>query len=225
MQILSLQLNADAVPFGTAPVVLHAPGMEARYLRLTFLTMAKMAGRWTFALSEMIFDLMGDLAASEEDPAETQLLAHYLKPDLFIIDDMGLKTLPARSGNLRAQKLRAKAANPQNQSPKTRPPRTSRLPRPHHLPALVALPAPPPTKRPSLCPLPGDALRRRSRYLLHLHLPRSGQRPSPPQKDHRQTHQDRTQTHRLDERQYRARLHRLRLARSPSPTHAHQQCH
>jgi hypothetical protein len=74
MQILSLQLNADAVPFGTAPVVLHAPGMEARYLRLTFLTMAKMAGRWTFVLSEMIFDLMGDLAASEEGPAKTHLL-------------------------------------------------------------------------------------------------------------------------------------------------------
>jgi hypothetical protein len=53
MQILSLQLNADAVPFGIAPVVVHAPGMKTRYLRLTFLTMAKMAGRWTFALSEM----------------------------------------------------------------------------------------------------------------------------------------------------------------------------
>ena len=30
----------------------------------------------------------------------TGLLARYLKPDLLIIDDMGLKTLPARSGEL-----------------------------------------------------------------------------------------------------------------------------
>ncbi len=47
-----------------------------------------------------IFDLVRDLAASEGGPAETRLLARYLKPDLLIIDDMGLKTLPARSGEL-----------------------------------------------------------------------------------------------------------------------------
>ena len=43
---------------------------------------------------------MRDLAASEGGPAESRLLARYLKPDLLIIDDMGLKTLPARSGEL-----------------------------------------------------------------------------------------------------------------------------
>lgn len=47
-----------------------------------------------------IFDLVRDLAASEGGPAESRLLARYLKPDLLIIDDMGLKTLPARSGEL-----------------------------------------------------------------------------------------------------------------------------
>ncbi len=47
-----------------------------------------------------IFDLVRDLAASEGGPAENRLLARYLKPDLLIIDDMGLKTLPARSGEL-----------------------------------------------------------------------------------------------------------------------------
>ena len=41
---------------------------------------------------------MRDLAASEGGPAETRLLARYLKPDLLIIDDMGLKQLPARAG-------------------------------------------------------------------------------------------------------------------------------
>ncbi len=43
---------------------------------------------------------MRDLAASEGGPEEARLLARYLKPDLLIIDDMGLKTLPARSGEL-----------------------------------------------------------------------------------------------------------------------------
>ena len=47
-----------------------------------------------------IFDLVRDPAASEGGPAETRLLARYLKPGLLIIDDMGLKTLPARSGEL-----------------------------------------------------------------------------------------------------------------------------
>ncbi len=47
-----------------------------------------------------IFDLVRDLAASEGGPAEARLLARYLKPDLLIIDDMGLKSLPARSGEL-----------------------------------------------------------------------------------------------------------------------------
>ena len=51
---LKVQLNEDAVPFGPAPVVVQAPGMKARYLRLTIPTMAKVEGRWTFALSEMM---------------------------------------------------------------------------------------------------------------------------------------------------------------------------
>jgi DNA replication protein DnaC len=47
-----------------------------------------------------IFDLVRDLAASDGGPAESRLLARYLKPELLIIDDMGLKTLPPRSGEL-----------------------------------------------------------------------------------------------------------------------------
>lgn len=47
-----------------------------------------------------IFDLVRDLATSEGGTEESRLLARYLKPDLLIIDDMGLKTLPARSGEL-----------------------------------------------------------------------------------------------------------------------------
>ena len=43
---------------------------------------------------------MRDLAASEGGAEESRLLARYLKPDLVIIDDMGLKSLPPRSGEL-----------------------------------------------------------------------------------------------------------------------------
>ena len=47
-----------------------------------------------------IFDLVRDLAVTGGGAEESRLLARYLKPDLVIIDDMGLKSLPARSGEL-----------------------------------------------------------------------------------------------------------------------------
>ena len=47
-----------------------------------------------------IFDLVRDLAVSVGGAEESRLLARYLKPDLLIIDDMGLKSLPERSGEL-----------------------------------------------------------------------------------------------------------------------------
>ncbi len=47
-----------------------------------------------------IFDLVRDLAADCGGPEEARMLARYLKPDLLIIDDMGLKSLPAGGGEL-----------------------------------------------------------------------------------------------------------------------------
>jgi len=47
-----------------------------------------------------IFDLVRDLAIGGGGPEEARLLARYLKPELLIIDDMGLKCLPAGSGEL-----------------------------------------------------------------------------------------------------------------------------
>ena len=44
-----------------------------------------------------IFDLVRELM-SDEALAEGKLLRKYLKPDLLIIDDMGLKQLPSRAG-------------------------------------------------------------------------------------------------------------------------------
>jgi len=51
---LKAQLDEDAVPYGVAPVIVHTPGIQARYLRLTVPTMARVEGRWTFALSEFM---------------------------------------------------------------------------------------------------------------------------------------------------------------------------
>jgi len=51
-------------------------------------------------LYRSVFDLVRELQA-EVSPAElNRCLARYLKPDLLIIDDMGLKTLPAKAGEI-----------------------------------------------------------------------------------------------------------------------------
>ncbi len=47
-----------------------------------------------------IFDLVHELQA-DQSPAELdRTLARYLKPDLLVVDDMGLKVLPPRSGEV-----------------------------------------------------------------------------------------------------------------------------
>jgi DNA replication protein DnaC len=45
-----------------------------------------------------IFDLVRDFLRDEALGGEERILTQYLKPDLVIIDDMGLKQLPRRSG-------------------------------------------------------------------------------------------------------------------------------
>jgi len=45
-----------------------------------------------------IFDLVRDFLQDEALDGEDRTLTRYLKPDLLIIDDMGLKVLPKRSG-------------------------------------------------------------------------------------------------------------------------------
>jgi DNA replication protein DnaC len=49
-------------------------------------------------LYRSIFDLVRDFLHEEMLEAEDKILARYLKPDLLIIDDMGIKQLPKRSG-------------------------------------------------------------------------------------------------------------------------------
>ena len=45
-----------------------------------------------------IFDVVRDFLHDETMGGEEKVLARYLKPDLLIIDDMGMKQLPKRSG-------------------------------------------------------------------------------------------------------------------------------
>lgn len=47
-----------------------------------------------------IFDLVHDLQADQSPAQLDRTLARYLKPDLLLIDDMGLKILPPKSGEV-----------------------------------------------------------------------------------------------------------------------------
>ena len=49
-------------------------------------------------LYRSVFDLVRDFLHEEALAGEDKILAKYLKPDLLIIDDMGMKQLPRRSG-------------------------------------------------------------------------------------------------------------------------------
>jgi len=49
-------------------------------------------------LYRSVFDVVRDFLHDEALSAEDKVLSRYLKPDLLIIDDMGMKQLPKRSG-------------------------------------------------------------------------------------------------------------------------------
>lgn len=49
-------------------------------------------------LYRSIFDLVQDFVRDEAFSGAEKVLAKYLKPDLLIVDDMGMKQLPKRSG-------------------------------------------------------------------------------------------------------------------------------
>ena len=49
-------------------------------------------------LYRSIFDLVRDFMQDEAFEGQDKILAKYLKPDLLIVDDMGMKQLPKKSG-------------------------------------------------------------------------------------------------------------------------------
>jgi len=77
-------------------LLIGPPGVGKSHLAQAIGYQAIKSGFLVFYRS--IFDLVHDLMEDEALSGVNKLLSRYLKPDLLIIDDMGLKQLPKKSG-------------------------------------------------------------------------------------------------------------------------------
>ena len=78
-------------------LLLGPPGVGKSFLVQAIGYQAIKAGM--LVLYRSIFDLARDFLGEEETPAQQdKILSKYLKPELLLIDDMGMKQLPRRSG-------------------------------------------------------------------------------------------------------------------------------
>jgi DNA replication protein DnaC len=78
-------------------LLLGPPGVGKSFLVQAIGHQAIKAGM--LVLYRSIFDLARDFLSEEETPAQQdKILSKYLKPELLVIDDMGMKQLPRRSG-------------------------------------------------------------------------------------------------------------------------------
>jgi DNA replication protein DnaC len=75
---------------------LGPPGVGKSFLVQAIGYQAIKAGH--LVLYRSIFDLVRDFLHDEALSAEDKVLSKYLKPELLIVDDMGMKQLPKRSG-------------------------------------------------------------------------------------------------------------------------------
>lgn len=76
-------------------MLLGPPGTGKSYLVQAIGYQAIKAGYTV--LYRSIFDVVRDFLRDEATGGEEKVLARYLKPDLLVIDDMGMKQLPKRS--------------------------------------------------------------------------------------------------------------------------------
>jgi len=77
-------------------LILGPPGTGKSHLVQAIGYQAIKAG--FYVLYRSIFDVVRDFLHDEAFAAEDKTLAKYLKPDLLVVDDMGMKQLPKRSG-------------------------------------------------------------------------------------------------------------------------------
>lgn len=77
-------------------LLLGPPGVGKSFLAQAIGHQAIKAG--FLVLYRSIFDLARDFLADQEPQQQDKTLARYLKPDLLIIDDMGMKQLPRHGG-------------------------------------------------------------------------------------------------------------------------------
>jgi DNA replication protein DnaC len=75
---------------------LGPPGVGKSFLVQAIAYQAIKAG--FVVLYRSIFDVIRDFLRDEALGGEDKVLGRYLKPDLLVIDDMGMKQLPKRSG-------------------------------------------------------------------------------------------------------------------------------
>jgi DNA replication protein DnaC len=88
--------SCDFIRKGKDVLFIGPPGVGKTHLSQAIGLQAIKSGFTVYYRS--IFDLVRDFLKEEVLQDENRMMKKYLKPDLLIVDDMGLKQLPKRSG-------------------------------------------------------------------------------------------------------------------------------